>query len=610
MIKNHFQYVPQTVGKKRSVFDYNSPQSGSYELGRVYPIDVIECAPGDTYSLDLAGLIRSGTLIRPIMDDLIVDVVCTAHRKRNLWTHWPQFIGSNDDVAFTETNSYTAPMANYFGSVYNSGMTNLYTPEVAADSGYETLWRQLFEKYNNSLACHFGLPVAHVARPATNAKSVEIDVMPFRAYYQQYNEFWRDENLLDPILWSKTDTGYSGEMLSADGLTPKNFSTSVIANATDWFGGYCAKASKTHDYFTSLLNSPVRNVDGYIGVPIDALAPVITQNATIDADLRNANPLVWYDTGSSAHGDYDPQITDGVRLIGVNAGGYTIASGTASSVNEELAPANLYADLRATSGVALNGLRESILLNRMYEMRMRIGGRYPELIFGEFGVHPDIQDRAELLCHKRFNLNVSEIISQTETLNSSNETVNSVGEVGAMSKTAIRGSLFTKSFDEHSLVLVCICIRQRKQIYTQGLAKKWTRKNFLDYYWPSLNGLGDVPAYKKEAFCGFTDSNVSKNDEILGYQEYGVDQKVQYARAVGYMNPNNKMSFASWNMAESYSSAPTLKNLITADKSNFNRNLVITDGGLAPQFFGDFIVHGKKRTVMPVYNIPGVGGVL
>lgn len=605
MIRNHFDYVPQVVGKKRSVFPYWQSVSGSYELGRLYPLDVIEISPGQSLNLDIAGLIRSGTLVNPLMDDIIVDLSAFYVRNRISWNHWEQFLGSNDEVAFVNTTQYTKPYIDYYGTnKQGTDPTVMYSPAWRASSNDE------FRDYCNTLACHFGLPVSHYDQEVdsqSGLRAYKMDALWVRGYYRIWNEFWRDENTMNPVLFSLGDVGNSGQGIGPDGITPVPvYTTNVVPGRlnVNWQLGYCAKVRKLDDYFTSCLPSPVR----------------ATAAPSIPVDSISANVL----SASSTHAMGNPvKFVSGVGTgyLGVKDGnGFVVADTTLSPAsNSYITNTNLYVDLANTSTIAISKLRDAVLLNRLYENRLRVGGRYPELLQGEFGVHAALDDRAQLLIHKRFNINISEVVSTAQTDDSSGNTVNAVGELGGMSKTPIRGSLFTASFDEHGLVYILMCIRQRKHTYIQGFAKKFYRETWLDYYWPSLNGTSDVAVLKKELYASF-DPNLTYGDDAFGYQEYGADEKVQLPRSVGMLNPELYGALSGWNMADVYgpnaklgtsTAIPQLNSAFLIETpDNLARDLVIEDMDLSPQFIGDFIIHGTNRKVMPVYNIPGVGGVL
>ena len=107
--KNIFTLNPTSLDMSRSVFPRNSQLKTSLNLGSIVPIYLDEVLPGDTVSLDLANVIRMGTPIAPIMDNMYADVYFFFVPNRLVWSHWEQFCGANDATAWTQTNDYSIP---------------------------------------------------------------------------------------------------------------------------------------------------------------------------------------------------------------------------------------------------------------------------------------------------------------------------------------------------------------------------------------------------------------------------------------------------------------------------------------------------------------------
>ena len=72
---NRFALNPTSIDMPRSVFDRSCSLKTSFDMGKLIPIYLDEMLPGDTVSMDMAEVIRMGTPIAPIMDDLYAKIV-------------------------------------------------------------------------------------------------------------------------------------------------------------------------------------------------------------------------------------------------------------------------------------------------------------------------------------------------------------------------------------------------------------------------------------------------------------------------------------------------------------------------------------------------------
>ena len=105
-------------------------------------------------------------------------------------------------------------------------------PQITApaDSGWSV----------GTLADYFGIP--------TGVKGLSVSALPFRAYALIMNEWFRDQNLQDPLVVPTDDSTVAG-------VNTGTFVTDVAK------GGKPFIAAKYHDYFTSCLPSPQKGPD-------------------------------------------------------------------------------------------------------------------------------------------------------------------------------------------------------------------------------------------------------------------------------------------------------------------------------------------------------------
>ncbi len=260
--------------------------------------------------------------------------------------------------------------------------------------------------------------------------------MPFNAYALIWNNFFRDENLQDPLLtYTKTATQDWNN----------NYSS---------LGGKIQKSNKMHDYFTSCLPSPQKGMP----VTINALfgdVPVVTRNRVI-APQNSA--LRFRKVGAiedAKRGNLGIGSTEGNLVVDPNA----TQAGT-----DSLYPSNLFGDLSRANPVTINDLRLSFATQQLLELDARGGSRYAEILLNHFGVTcPDASLQVpELLGGERIRMDIRQIVQNSETSNTP------LGTTAGMSVTGDSHHGFTKSFTEHGFVIGLVTARY-SHTYGQGI---------------------------------------------------------------------------------------------------------------------------------------------
>lgn len=174
----------------------------SFNAGELVPVFCDEVLPGDTFDMKTNAVVRlSSPLKTPIMDDIYMDITFWFVPNRIIWDHWPEFMGEN-----TQTKWYS--------------QTEYVEPQVSAPD--TTGWT------HGTLADYFGIP--------TKISNFSVSALPFRAYCEIYNEWYRDENIIDPILFSTGDAdivGSNGDNYLSD--TVKGGKPCHVARLRDYF---------------------------------------------------------------------------------------------------------------------------------------------------------------------------------------------------------------------------------------------------------------------------------------------------------------------------------------------------------------------------------------
>lgn len=504
----------------RSQFDYSHGLKIMFDASYLYPILVEEVLPGDTFTCSLDGFVRiHSPLDAPIMDNIELDTAFFFVPARLLWTNWKYFMGEHDDAGIQDTN-YLVPIIGTGATVFHDG-------------GGVTF---------GHLAAHFGLP------SGLQTTQVPVNALPFRAYNLIYNQWYRDQNLIDEVAVAVNDG----------------------PDATGLYGLW--KGAKKHDYFTSCLPY-VQKGDPVIGT-LEGFPTLQTSQAV-------GNQIAIFTTADSTIRELD----SGAAQVDVSA---TVGSSAQLP----------YVDLSSVVGVDINSLRQALAIQRLLERDARGGTRYVEIIKSHFGVvSPDFRlQRSEYLGGGKSFINVSPVA------NTSSTATENQGELRGIGTGSLTGHSWAKSFTEHGYVLGIM--RARGDLtYFQGIPRLYSRRTRFEFYMPELANLGEQSVLNKEIYV----SNVPATDNaVFGYQERWSEYRFRPSRIQGKMNPDAAGSLSFWHLAEDFSALPALNQTFIEDQTPMARVTTVTT---EPDFQADIWFNYKAARPIPVHSVPSILGM-
>ncbi|AXH76530.1 MAG: major capsid protein [Microviridae sp.] len=544
--ESHFSLAPH-VDISRSRFDRSASLKTSFNAGDVVPFFVDEVLPGDTFSVDTSKVVRLQTLLTPMMDNVYLDTYYFFVPNRLVWNHWKEFCGENTESAWIPETEYTMPQ--------------ITSP---AGSGWSV----------GTLADYFGIP--------TGVPNLSVNALPFRAYALIINEWFRDQNLQDPLVVPLDDSTVAG-------VNTGTFVTDVAK------GGKPFIAAKYHDYFTSCLPSPQKGPDVLIPSATSGEFPVVTRSQKVDSSLITQPLSVQY--------LQTPSRAPTALLFGTDGSQdsflFPEASSQVGDKNGTPVFNNLYAISSGGLGASINQLRLAFQIQKYYEQLARGGSRYTEVVRSFFGVvSPDARlQRPEYLGGNRVPINVNQIVQQSGT--EANSTPQ--GTVVGQSLTTDSHSDFTKSFTEHGYV-IGLMVARYDHTYQQGLSRMWSRKDKFDFYWPVFANIGEQPVKNKEIYA----QGNAKDDEVFGYQEAWADYRYKPNQVTGEMRSAYTQSLDVWHLADDYDTLPSLSDSwIREDKANLDRVLAVASS-VSNQFFADIYVKNYVTRPLPMYSVPGL----
>lgn len=537
-----FALNPTNLDIARSTFRRDHSVKLSFNVGDVIPFYVDEVLPGDTFQLKTSMVARLQTLLTPMMDNLYLDTYFYFVPNRIVWQHWRELMGENTQSAWIPTTEYSVP-------------------QVTAPSGGWSI---------GSIADYMGIP--------TGVENLSVNALPFRAYALVMNEWFRDENLSDPLNIPVDDATLAGS-------NGTNYITDVVK------GGMPFKAAKFHDYFTSALPAPQKGPDVTIPVSSGTNYPVVplpnsVPEGLIKDQIYNAS-FIHGTPGLSTLGFLENGQQDPTYAGGSSSKGYPIIN-------------NLWAiNDGSVSAATINQLRMAFQVQKLYEKDARGGTRYIEILKSHFGVtSPDARlQRPEYLGGNRIPVNINQVVQNSATQADGTP----LGDTAAFSVTTDVHGDFIKSFVEHGFV-IGIMVARYDHTYQQGLERFWSRRDRLDYYFPVFANIGEQPILNKEIYAQGTE----QDNEVFGYQEAWADYRYKPSRVAGEMRSKAPTSLDVWHLADEYTQLPKLSDAwIREDKTNVDRVLAVTSS-VSNQMFADLYIQCKATRPMPVYSIPGL----
>ncbi|EMS0135706.1 hypothetical protein WKN44_000478 [Escherichia coli] len=550
--QHNFSVIP-SANIQRSVFNRSSGYKTTFDAGYLIPVFLDEALPGDTFHLKTSVLARLSTPVVPFMDNLRLDIQYFSVPYRLVWDNWQKFNGEQKNPGDS---------------------TDYLIPQIKAPSGGFPV---------GSLADYFGVP--------TGVEGISVSALPFRAYNLIYNEWYRDENLINSAslpLGDEEETGLANFPLR--------------------------KRAKRHDYFTSALPWPQKGegVEIALGTPpsYSLEYPQYINGLKFNRYLFGSNGSMGIADGINIAAHFinkddqysDPYFSSGVIGSGGHVGFDRVGRqggelySTISGFDSKTPPVKL----KQTGGeivdnLTINSLRQAFQLQRLLERDARGGTRYIEIIRSHFGViSPDARvQRPEYLGSGTFDINVNPVLQNSATTDTTPQ--------GNLAAYGVAGGVnrgFSHSFVEHCFVIGLVSVRA-DLTYQQGIPRMFSRQTRFDFYWPALAHLGEQAILNKEIYAQGND----QDDAVFGYQERYAEYRYRPSQITGKLRSTDPQSLDVWHLAQRFDSLPALNQEFIEENPPMKRVLAVQD---EPEFILDAFFDLKCVRPMPVYSVPGL----
>lgn len=522
----------------RSVFNLSHVKRFTCDMGELIPALVLECVPGDTFKIGADVVTRFQPLVAPILDSVDMTVHYFFVPTRLLFDNdkdWETFLTGGKDGT---DESVTLPF--YGLGNFDGGVTP--NPNFPFSNNIR------FGKY--SLWDYLGLPVPSNDTDSTKTVAIRdanhVSGLIPRAYTKIWNEYYRDENVVDEA---------------------------SMLNDTILYRSW------KKDYFTSALPWQQRGISP--ALPISGVVPVEGRLLTGKPhfylrDSATENFMHFYGTG---------YVT-----------GATTGEGEVSGIEAPLLNSGASVNLANASTFDVAVLREAFQIQRWLELNARGGVRYTEFLKAHFGLAPrdEVLQRPQYIGGTKSSIVVSEVLQTSQTTDNSPQGSLAGHGLGAMSDYVC--TYTAKEFG----YIIGIASWMPKPSYQQGVNRMFSRQTKYDWYFPEFAHLSEQAVTKGEVYA--TGDNDHDNS-IFGYQS--CYSEMRYMPSFNCADMRDTFSY--WHLGRIFSSDPSLNAGFLTTNSNFSggiRKDIFADQnskGLLVQF-GNVV---KAIRPLPVYGTPG-----
>lgn len=511
---------------KGNYFDLSHDVKMSMQMGALVPTSAMEVVPGDRFDIQVENMLRFATLLSPVMHRVNVTTHYYFVPNRILWSNWERWITGDYDAVH--------PYVELSGS------------------GIQT----------SSLGDYLGYPTG-----SCGTGTIQANVFPLAAYYKIYDEYYRDQNLIDEKFVALDDGDNSTAYYTK------------LANGPQF-------RAWQHDYFTSCL--PFAQKGDSALLPLGTFSDV-----DVNLDIQPAPGLgnLWVDSAGDPYGVPGGDIQSNATTGEVNDGSAVVYF----DPNGNLKAAT--SDLEAQSA-DINTVRRAFRLQEWLERNARGGTRYIENILSHFGVKSSDArlQRPEYIGGAYQTMTISEVLSTAETVDSGDTTVNPVGQMAGHGISYGGGQKFSYRAEEHGWIIGLINV-QPVSAYQQGLPRHLNRSDRLDYFWPSFANIGEQPVLNSELYI---DTDDTTRADTFGYVPRYAEYKYVNSRVAGEM----KDSLDFWHFGRIFTSQPVLNEsfvrCIPTDR------VFAVSGLLADQIYAHVYNKVGAFRLMPKYGVPTI----
>lgn len=581
MLTNKFVKRRNGLDFSRSLVPYEKRHSTNLLSGYIVPVHCQFLYPGMSPDWNFGCVLESAPLISTNLDNIYVDIVTIWTPMRLVMTDWNEFLGESHTQAFTINRNVKIPK---IGPVYPHGN------DTYIDAGGQVQYANISRAYyaEHFIGPHVGFRYHRaLTQAASDVKSESIfysgvSVIPSRIYELNWNVFFRNENVQQPILIDKTS------------------SVGMYQDQTYQYGlGKLQIANKLKNFYTVATPAPslmdVNLLEEFGGFP--PVGILSTSSGTVSSD-------------------FFPKIFSGTVLTDGEFNEFkTSGNGGISGLGDSPVVADL-------SALTVNRMYYALMEQRFANKMMK-GRRAVEFYKNFFGIESSdaAHDLPQLIIQKRYPLNISQVIATSAGTDGNNTT--DLGQKGAYSVTGFGGPL-VKGFmaSEHGYMMTYMIIRGQPSL-ASGIDHHLGVDSLLQTYLPEFDHIGQVGIETIEVAEPIM--NQSGVGLYFGYTNAWYSERHQVSDVVGIMEPTEPLAYKTLALAYSLGTGNTVisDSFLRHSPKIIDRIFLypvlygtpsgtdgVTDADGEPynsdryQFLTQFVVKGKTAAVMSADSEP------
>ncbi len=545
----------------RSVFDLSHVKRFTCDMGQLIPVYFDECVPGDTRKIGMQCVTRFQPLVAPILDSVDLTVHYFFVPTRLLMDKeedWNTFLTGGKDGKDESVSLPPFGLGCFDGSHADN-----------ANFAFSTNIR--YGKY--SLWDYFGLPVPSVDPDKTKITAIRdsnhVNGFAQRAYNLVWNEFYRDENLVDEV---------------------SVYNNTILYRA--W----------KKDYFTSAL--PWQQRGTAPALPLVGTVPVDNLVGSTFSLGNSTTPLQFVlANGQSSHvnvNNIPNDVDNDFLLFGVdrNQSGAVRLNNVSGVLGSSSSPT---VNLANAAAFDVASIRQAFQIQRWLELNARGGVRYTEFLRSHFGIAPkdEVLGRPQYIGGTKSNIVISEVLQTSRTVDSTEtEKGSPLGRLAGHGLGATSDYICSYTSKEFGYI-IGVASWMPKPSYQQGVNRIFSRKTKFDFYFPEFAHLSEQAVTNGEIFATGSASDL----EIFGYQ--GAYNEMRYTPSFNCADMRDTFSY--WHLGRIFDTAPKLNAGFLTTNSKF-------DGGIRKDIFASRNEPGllvqfanivKAIRPLPVYGTPG-----
>jgi len=509
----------------RSAFDLSSERKFTADMFQLIPVFLEDVIPGDNWKIGAEMVVRMNPMAVPIMHEINASIHYFFLSYRLIYDKWRR------EMPATRTFDYE--------EYYTGGEDGLYRqlPPML------TLDRPTVETFSDPLHIfnylYSFLPQTGYISTTETLGKIRID--PIIAYNLTFNEYYRDQNVMDKV------------------------------SLTDLVWHY---RSFEKDYFTSALPWQQRGTAPALPVAVTGGRTIFDSGTTPADDPYLINPVkVHRYTGQNPP-------TPPVKL-------------SPPEMKDWLNNNHIQLEAADTATFDVNTLRLTVQTQKWLERNATTGARFTEHLQAHAGTHPPDGrlQRPEYIGGMRTPVIISEVLQTSETTNES-----ALGTMGGHGITADRAMCASKFIQEPGLIIGIMSIMPVPLYMSQGIDRQWTKQSRFDEYMSEFVNLGEQAIKLSEVW---NQQNIvdPKAEPIFGYQGRFNEYRYRRNTVHGLMLTD----LAMWHMGRKFATRPYLnKDFVTP---NASERLALKRGMAAPPEPA-FLVHFANRCPHVVRPLP------